>query len=106
MLRLMQRNQSSMKKLLYSFITVLSTVTASQAQLVLDRADFPSAGERFSMATDTLVTVNSGFYSTGTGKTWSFSNMSKDERFVSKYHNAASTPDAGMFPTADLALQE
>jgi hypothetical protein len=95
-----------MKKLFYSIITILTTATVAQAQLVLDRSDFASAGERFTMAYDTLVTVDTNFYKGGTGKTWSFSTMTKDSRFVTKYHNASSTPDGSMFPSADLAYQE
>lgn len=95
-----------MKKLVYSIITILTTVSASQAQIVLDRSDFPSAGDRFAMARDTMHTVDTNFYKAGTGKTWTLTSLSKDERFVSKYHTASSTPDGSMFPSADLAYQE
>jgi hypothetical protein len=94
-----------MKKLIPLF--VLGTVASTNAQVVIDQADFPVAGETITFGDDADVsnlTLDLG--STGGGQTFDLSNLETDELFDVGFYAPGSVTGGSDFPTADLAVDQ
>ena len=94
-----------MKKLLPLF--VLGTVASAQAQVVIDQADFPTAGTTITFGDDadvTNLTLDVG--STGAGQTFDLSNLETDDLFDVGFYAPGSVTGGSDFPTADLAVDQ
>jgi len=90
-----------MKKL-YLLLFVFST-TYSFAQ-TLDQSDLPFAGLGWTSGVDT--TYSAAIPAGGIGQNWDYSNLQYDYVDTSGFGNAAGTPYAASFPTANLAAQD
>lgn len=94
-----------MKKLIPLF--VLGTVASTNAQIVIDQADFPTAGTTITFGDDADVsnlTLDLG--TTGTGQTFDLSNLETDELFDVGFYDPAGVTGGADFPTADLAVDQ
>ncbi len=82
----------------------LGAIGALEAQVVLNASDFPSAGDVWITASDTLVnSVDVGM--PGANQTWDISTgLDTDEVLTQFFVLADTTPWASLFPQANLAL--
>jgi len=87
-----------MKKLYLFLLAFGSSFSFAQT---IDQSDLPFAGLGWTSGVDSnyIVVIPAG----GTGQSWNFSGLQYDYIDTSGFANAAGTPYAGNFPTANLA---
>lgn len=94
-----------MKKLLPFF--VLGTVASANAQVVIDQADFPTAGTTITFGDDADVTnLTLDISGTGSSQTFDLSNLETDELFDVGFYAPGGVTGGADFPTADLAVDQ
>jgi hypothetical protein len=94
-----------MKKLLP--LLFIGAIGTANAQIVINAADFPTAGTTFWMAEDDEAPagLNLGTAS-ATPQTWDFSMLITDTLYQVEFHDPASVDPNGDFPGADIALDQ
>lgn len=94
-----------MKKLLPLF--VLGTVASTNAQVVIDQADFATAGTTISFGGDDDVTdITLDIGTTGGGQTFDFSNLATDGLSDVGFYAPGDVTGGADFPSADIAVDQ
>lgn len=99
------QNPNTMKKVrLILLLSWLGAIGALQAQVVLDASDFPSPGDVWINATDTLVnSVDVGM--PGANQTWDISvGLDTDEVLTQFFVLPDTTPWGSYFPASNIAV--
>ena len=94
-----------MKKLIPFF--VLGAVVSAQGQVVIDQADFPTAGTTITFGDDadvTNLTLDVG--TTGASQSFDLSNLQTDAVFDVGFYAPGSVTGGSDFPSADLAVDQ
>lgn len=93
------------KKLLFSFGIIGTSITTVNAQITITMADIAGVGKEIKQAHDTLPTVNPG--PAGANVTWNFSALTTNAPGADTliFTNPFWTPYQSSFPTSNLAIQ-
>lgn len=96
-----------MKKTFTLATAVLATLGLN-AQVIIDQADFPVAGDSFFMGSDAEVPVGTNVgTASGTAQTWDFSNLETDTLYSLSFVTPSSVvPFGALFPTAEIAFNQ
>ena len=92
-----------MKKIVLTLATAV-VATFSNAQIVVDSADFASVGDVIYTAQDTQVTGITVPAGSSTAQSWDYSALTTHVLDSAEFLNPAATPGASEFPGADIAL--
>jgi type IX secretion system substrate protein len=91
-----------MKKI-YSLLTVLLPLIA-QGQITITQSDLPAAGWGYINAVDSNYTA--AIPPGGAAQSWNYANLQNLSQDSLLFVNAAGTPYAGLFPSANLAAHD
>ena len=99
-----------MKKLL--LLLFIGAFGSANAQVIIDEADFPTAGDSFTFGTQQsgVDTLGISLGTTGTGQTFDFSMLNTDSLFTVGFYDPTVSPVLELggsdFPTADMAVDQ
>ena len=96
-----------MKKLIPLF--VLGTVASASAQVVIDQADFPTAGTTITFGDDADISDNAlpfNLGGVGQGQTFDCTTLETNDLFDVGFYDPATVTGGPDFPTADLAVDQ